>query len=88
VINVSFVVFVVAGCIVQVLGVVVLFIAVFLCCACALCVMCVTCLLYYTIATGLKPNYSLANIYTYIHPIIYITLQKLIQCKKTPRHVI
>jgi hypothetical protein len=65
-----FVVFVVDGCIVYVLAVVVSFIVVFLyCVVLCLCVMWVTCLLYCcTTATELKPNCSLTNIYIYITP--------------------
>jgi hypothetical protein len=61
---VVFVVIFVAGCIVHLLAVVLLFIVVFLYCSCAfLCLICVNCLLYCcTTATGLKPNCSLTNI--------------------------
>jgi hypothetical protein len=62
-----FVVFVVAGCIVYMLVVVVSFIVVFLyCVVLCLCVMCVTCLLYCsTTANALKHNCSLTYIYIY-----------------------
>jgi hypothetical protein len=66
------VVFVVAGCNVYVLAVVVSFIVVFLYWVCAL-FMCNLCYLssYCTTATGLKPNCSLTNVCIYIYIYIY-----------------
>jgi hypothetical protein len=66
-----FVVFVVAGCIVYVLAVVVSFSVVFVC---------NTFLLYCcTTATGLKPNCSLTNIYIHIYIYIYHSSPTLIK---------